>query len=179
MILLLDWHVCHKGLWLMSTIASGLGQLVPFGSTTHRAATQVQPVSNSLLGVGCTFPLLRRFLLEKTFPGWFSGDLSCVFQESCAKSVQKPQEFPVRTNFKKAEEVYRSVGMQWTPSHSLLSEIAEDSVLSPKLCWGFFHLSCSKSFLCWWLNSCMIDQLMVTAAVFRDCNRWSQSSAGW
>lgn len=150
--------------------------MIAFSSTTFRPAPSVQTVSKSLLGVGCTFLLLRIFLLENLL--WVGlWRLQLHFSGIPCKITAETTGILCTYKLKEGRNVYTSVGKQQTPSHSLLSEISKDSVLAPKPCWGFSHLSCRKSFFCCCSASCTEDQLVVTTAVFGDCNGQSQSSA--
>lgn len=76
----------------------------------HPPVLFVQGVFISILGLDCTFLLLMLFLLETPEFLSLSGDFGRVLQESCAKEVQKPQEFPTHRNFKKTQIICESVG---------------------------------------------------------------------
>lgn len=107
---------------------------------------------------------------------WLPGDFGCILQESCAKEVQKPQEFPTRRNLKKTQIIYESVGKQPTHSHSQLSKTKKDFVFISRALFGILLLSFSKSFFSCW-SALGTDQIMVVTAVYRVCNGQSQSSA--
>lgn len=183
MIVLPKWaQICHKKLWLLSTSASepGLGGMIAFRSATYRSSLCATSVQQSTYVVWNPFEsglhihsLCLGFSPQKTFSECPSGDLSCVFCDSCANKCRNHRNF-LHTQTLRRQKRFKIFG-KTTPSHSLLSEISKDS-FTPKSCWGLSCLTCSKSFCCS-SASCKEDQLMVTTAVFRNCKGRSQSSA--
>ena len=76
--------------WVLLPLGLGWEGWITLSSTACRSATSLQPVSNCLLRVGCTFPLLRLFLLENLL--WmalwrlqlhFSG----ILHKTCAETT--------------------------------------------------------------------------------------------